>query len=159
MTDVTEIKTERGKLYLCIVLDLYDQRVAGWPIHDRQDRQMVIRAAQMAVWQRQGSHAVILHSDRGNQFRSGDYQGYLAANSLICSMSSAGHCGDNAACEGFFGLLKRERFYRTSSPTRDAARADVFDYIEPRPSPRMRRRLATQNQKIAALLEPSVISG
>ncbi|MCR8713118.1 IS3 family transposase [Stenotrophomonas indicatrix] len=159
VTDITEIKTQQGKLYLCIVLDLYDQRIVGWSMHARQDRQMVIRAVQMAVWQRQGSDEVILHSDRGSQFRSGDYQGYLAANGLICSMGAVGHCGDNAACEGFFGLLKRERIYRTSYPTLDAARADVFDYIERRHSPRMRRRIAKQDQKVATLLEPSVISG
>lgn len=159
VTDITEIKTQQGKLYLCIVLDLYDQRIVGWSMHARQDRQMVIRAVQMAVWQRQGSDEVILHSDRGSQFRSGGYQGYLAANGLICSMSAVGHCGDNAACEGFWGLLKRERIYRTSYPTLDAARADVFDYIERRHNPRMRRRIARQDQKVATLLEPSVISG
>ena len=112
VTDITELKTRQGKLYLCIVLDLFDQRVVGWSMHHRQDRQMVIRAVQMAVWQRQGSDPVILHSDRGSQFRSGDYQRYLAANELVCSMSAVGHCGDNAACEGFFGLLKRERVRR-----------------------------------------------
>jgi len=101
LTDITEIKTQQGKPYLCIVLDLYDQRVAGWSMHDRQDLQMVIRAAQMAVWQRQGGHAVILHSDRCSQFSSGDYQGYLAANSQIFSTSAVGHCGDNAVCEGY----------------------------------------------------------
>lgn len=159
VTDITEIKTQQGKLYLCIVLDLYDQRIVGWSMHARQDRQMVLRAVQMAGWQRQGRHEVILHSDRGSQFRSGDYLGYLAANGLICSMSAVGHCGDNAACEGFYGLLKRERIYRTSYPTLDAARADVFDYIERRHNPRMRRRVAKQDQKVAALLEPFVISG
>ncbi|MBN5111558.1 IS3 family transposase [Stenotrophomonas maltophilia] len=159
VTDITELKTRQGKLYLCIVLDLFDQRVVGWSMHHRQDRQMVIRAVQMAVWQRQGSHPLILHSDRGSQFRSGDYQRYLAANGLVCSMSAVGHCGDNAACEGFFGLLKRERVYRTNYPALDAARADVFDYIERRHNPRMRRRVARQDQKVAALLEPSVISG
>lgn len=159
VTDITEIKTQQSKLYLCIVLDLYDQRVMGWSMHHRQDRQMVIRAVQMAVWQRQESHEVILHSDRGTQFRSGDYQRYLMANGLVCSMSAVGHCGDNAACEGFFGLLKRERIYRTNYTTLDAARVDVFDYIERRHNPRMRRRVARQDQKVAALLQPSVISG
>ena len=53
VTDITEIKTGQGKLYLCIVLDLFDQRIVGWSMHHRQDRQMVIRAVQMAVWQRQ----------------------------------------------------------------------------------------------------------
>lgn len=74
-------------------------------------------------------------------------------------MSAVGHCGDNAACEGFFGLLKRELIYRTSYATLDGARADVFDYIERRHNARMRRRAAKQDQKVAALLQPSVISG
>lgn len=159
VTDITEIQTGQGKLYLCVVLDLFDQRIVGWSMHDRQDRQMVIRAVQMAVWQRQESHPVILHSDRGSQFRSGDYQRYLAANGLICSMSAVGHCGDNAACEGFFGLLKRERIYRTKYPTLAAARVDVFEYIERRHNARMRRRVAKQDRKYSALLQPSVISG
>ena len=70
-----------------------------------------------------------MHSDRGSQFRSGDYQHYLSDHDLLCSMSAVGHCGDNAACEGFFGLLKRERVYRCRYPTLEAARADVFEYI------------------------------
>ncbi|WP_236742878.1 IS3 family transposase, partial [Xanthomonas citri] len=32
--------------------------------------------------------------------------------------------------ESFFGLLKRERIRRRIYPTKDAARAEVFDYIE-----------------------------
>jgi putative transposase len=159
VTDITEIKTDVGKLYLCIVLDLFDHRVVGWSMHHRQDRQMVIQAVQMAVWQRQGHASLILHSDRGSQFRSGDYQNYLDANALVCSMSAAGHCGDNAACEGFFGVLKRERIYRMKYPTLDAARADVFEYIERFHNPRMRRRIARQDLKFSTLLQPSVISG
>lgn len=145
ITDITEVKTKEGKLYLCIVLDLFDHRIVGWSMHHRQDRQMVIRAVQMAVWQRQESEPVILHSDRGSQFRSGDYQNYLKANGLVCSMSAVGHCGDNAACESFFGMLKRERIYRMKYPTLDAARADVFEYIERFHNPRMRRRIARQD--------------
>ncbi|HDS1577201.1 TPA: IS3 family transposase [Stenotrophomonas maltophilia] len=159
VTDITEIKTQQAKLYLCVVLDLFDQRIVGWSMHHRQDRQMVIRAVQMTVWQRQERHPLILHSDRGSQFRSGDYQDYLAANGLLCSMGAVGHCGDNAACEGFFGLLKRERIYRTTYPTLDAARSDVFEYIERRHNPRMRRRRVKQDQKFSAFSKQSVISG
>ena len=159
VTDITEIKTGEGKLYLCVVLDLFCHRVLGWSMHHRQDRQMVIRAVQMAVWQRQGHDPVILHSDRGSQFGSGDYQDYLKANRLVCSMSAVGHCGDNAACEGFFGLLKRERVYRMSYPTLNAARADVFEYIERFHNPRMRRRIAKQDSKFSTLSQPSVETG
>lgn len=159
VTDITEIKTGEGKLYLCVVLDLFDQRVVGWSMYHRQDRQMVIQAVRMAVWQRQESDPLILHSDRGGQFRSADYQRYLTSNGLACSMSAVGHCGDNAACEGFFGLLKREWVYRMKYQTLDAARSDVFRYIERLHNPRMRRRVARQGLKFSALLKPSVEMG
>ena len=67
-------------------------------------------------------------------------------------MSAVGHCGDNAACEGFFGMIKRERIQHVRYPTRDAAKADVFKYIERFHNPRMRRRVARQDWKLSAFL-------
>ena len=43
-------------------------------------------------------------------------------------MSAVGSCADNAAAEGFFGMLKRERVNRRQYVTRADARADVFDW-------------------------------
>jgi hypothetical protein len=73
---------------------------------------------------------VLLHSDRGTQFTSSDYQRFLADHNITSSMSGVGHCGDNAAAEGFFGLIKRERIHRRRYLSLAAARSDVFDYIE-----------------------------
>lgn len=128
VTDITEIATVEGKLFLCVVLDLYSKLVVGWSTHHHLDRQMATRAVEMAIWQRQGGWSVILHSDRGSQFTSADYQRFLARNTLVCSMSAIGHCGDNDACEGFFGqngsalpisriefVMKRWRIYSTTS--------------------------------------------
>lgn len=156
VTDITEIATLEGKLFLCVVLDLYSKLVVGWSMHHRQDRQRVIRAVEMATWQRQGDCSVILHSDRGSQFTSADYQRFLSRNTLVCSMSAVGHCGDNAACEGFFGLLKQERVSHQSYRTRDEARADLFDYIEQFHNARMRHRVARQDRKFSAFFKPSV---
>jgi len=91
VTDITEIATQEGKLYLCVVLDLYSKLVIGWSMHQRQDRYMVMRAVEMAVWHRQGSASVNLHSDRGCQFTSGDYQKLLKQQGLVSSMSAVGH--------------------------------------------------------------------
>lgn len=159
VTDITEIATEEGKLFLCVVIDLYSKLVIGWSMHHRQDRHMVIRAVEMAVWQRKGDGAVVLHSDRGSQFVSDDYQRFLRRNTLVCSMSAVGHCGDNAACEGFFGQLKRERVAHQWYRTQDEARADLFDYIERFHNPRMRRRVARQDKKLSAVLKQSVEMG
>ena len=110
----------------------------------------------MAIWQRQGYWSVILHSDRCSQFRSGDYQKFLKRNNLTCSMSAVGHCGDNAACEGFFGMLKRERVHRKKYRTMDIAKADIFNYIERLHNPRMRRRVAKSDLEFLFVLQPSV---
>ncbi|KTA74497.1 IS3 family transposase, partial [Aeromonas salmonicida] len=60
----------------------------------------------------------------------GEWQDFLKAHNLSCSMSRRGNCHDNAVAESFFQLLKRERIKRRIYPTRDEARSDVFDYIE-----------------------------
>jgi putative transposase len=159
VTDITEIGTLEGKLFLCVVLDLFSKLVIGWSMHHRQDRHMVIRAVEMAIWQRQERGAVILHSDRGCQFTSGDYQRFLNQNDLVSSMSAVGHCGDNAACDGFFGMLKRERIHHRRYRTRNEARADVFDYIERFHNPRMRHRVAIKDQNFSAVFKPSVETG
>ena len=109
VTDITYIRTGEGWLYLCVVVDLFSKLVVGWSMGPRQDRSMVLQAVLMALWQREETTAVILHSDRGTQFTSDEYQQFLSGHNLICSMSAVGTCADNAAAESFFGLLKRDR--------------------------------------------------
>jgi putative transposase len=74
-------------------------------------------------------------------------------------MSGVGSCADNAAAESFFGILKRERVNRRCYPTRAAARADVFDYIECFYNPRKRRAAAGTRKDDLLLTEPSVETG
>lgn len=74
-------------------------------------------------------------------------------------MSAVGHCADNAACEGFFGVLKRERVHHLRYRTRDGAQADLFDYIERFHNPRMRHRVARRDRKFSALIKPSAETG
>lgn len=61
---------------------------------------MVIRAVEMAIWQRQGTEPIVLHSDRGCQYTSDYYQRYLEKCTLICSMSAVGHYGPVRAFSG-----------------------------------------------------------
>ena len=107
-TDITYIRTAEHWLYLCIVLDLYSGVVVGWAMSPRQDCQLVVQAVLLAVWQRPGRTPVILHSDRGCQFTSDEYQQFLAAHHITC-MSTVGNCANNADAGSFFGVLKRER--------------------------------------------------
>ena len=53
----------------------------------------------------------------------------MADHGVVCSMSRSGNVWDNAAMESF-SSLKTESTARKTYRTRDAAKADVFDYIE-----------------------------
>lgn len=159
VTDITYIRTAEHWLYLCVVLDLHSGIVVGWSMSHRQERQLVLQAVLMALWQRADRRPVILHSDRGCQFTSEEYQRFLTGHNLICSMSGVGSCADNAAAEGFFGMLKRERVNRRRYQTRAEARADIFDYIERFHNPRRRRQLDDAKQKELLLTQPSVETG
>ena len=91
---------------------------------------LVMKALLMAVWRRKPKEEVIVHSDQGSQYTGYDWQDFLKAHNLKCSMSRRGNCHDNAVAESFFQLLKRERIKRRIYANRDLARQDIFDYIE-----------------------------
>ncbi len=130
MTDITYIKTHERWLYLCVILDLFSRRVVGWSAQSRMTTDLALQALLMAVWRRKPVRRVTMHSDQGSQFTSREWQSFLRQHNLEASMSRRGNCHDNAVAESFFQLLKRERIRRRTYPTREAARQDVFDYIE-----------------------------
>ena len=159
VTDITYIHTAEGCLYLCVVVDLYGSKVVGWSMSTTQDRRLVLKAVLMACWQRPDREPVVLHSDRGTQFTSYEYQQFLKGHHITLSMSEVGHYGDNAPAEGFFGLIKRERINRRRYLTLADARSDVFDYIERFHNPRIQRRLDALNQASSTLTQPSAKTG
>ncbi|EAQ26100.1 ISPsy26, transposase orfB [Roseovarius sp. 217] len=130
VTDITYIKTNEGWLYLSVVIDLFSRRVVGWSAQPRMTTDLALQALLAAVWRRKPKTKVMIHSDQGSQFTSREWQLFLSQHNLQASMSRRGNCHDNAVAESFFQLLKRERIRRRTYPTRDAARQDVFEYIE-----------------------------
>lgn len=129
-SDITYIQTRQGFVYLAVVMDLYSRKIIGWSMDKNMSRHITMNALGMAVAARNPSDGVIIHSDRGAQYLSDDYQAMLKENGIQCSMSARGNCYDNAVVESFFGSLKRERVCRYKYRTRQEARLDIFDYIE-----------------------------
>jgi transposase InsO family protein len=130
VADITYIETQEGWLYLAAILDLYSRRIVGWAMSQRIDTPLVLRALAMARLHRCPPARLLFHSDRGVQYASADYRQALADAGLVASMSRRGNCYDNAAMESFWATLKLELVYRTRFATRQAARAQIFDYIE-----------------------------
>ena len=128
--DITYLATGEGWLYLAIVLDLYTRQIVGWAMRERMTKDLVIDALRMAWFRRRPQPGLIHHSDRGSQYCSHEFQKQLADYDMLASMSRKGNCWDNAPSESFFNSLKNERVHGSRYETRDAARADVFEYVE-----------------------------
>ncbi len=77
VTDITYIRIKQQWLYLAIVMDLYSRQIIGWSMSYRIDSQLIIDALKMALLKRGKPKNVILHSDRGSQYCSKDYQQLL----------------------------------------------------------------------------------
>lgn len=130
VADFTYVWTSEGWLYVAAVLDLFSRRIVGWSMQATMTAALVTEAFVMAVWRRGPASTLLHHSDQGSQYRSEDFRRQLQALGVTCSMSRAGDVWDNSVMESFFSTLKTERTNRKHYATRDAARADVFDYIE-----------------------------
>ncbi|MCU7295215.1 IS3 family transposase [Escherichia albertii] len=128
--DITYLRTDEGWLYLAVVIDLWSRAVIGWSMSPRMTVQLACDALQMALWRRKRPRNVIVHSDRGSQYCSADYQTLLKRHNLRGSMSAKGCCYDNACVESFFHSLKVECLHGEHFISREIMRATVFNYIE-----------------------------
>jgi transposase InsO family protein len=130
VSDTTFIATREGWLYLAVILDLFSRQVIGWAMSTKNNSQLVQDALTMTLWRRGDVKNVIVHSDQGSTYASGEYQELLEKHLLQCSMSRKGECLDNAVAESFFGSLKNELVHHQDYRTRADARQSVFEYIE-----------------------------
>lgn len=130
VSDLTYIQTLQGWLYLAVVLDLYSRRVVGWATSPNLHTDVVRQALEMAIARRRPARGLLLHSDRGFQYTSSQYQAVLTRHGIQCSMSRKGNCWDNAVMERFFLSLKVERTWQQRYANRNDAHRDIQDYIE-----------------------------
>jgi transposase InsO family protein len=128
--DITYIPTREGWLYLAAVEDLFSRMVVGWSMDRSMESRLVVDALEMAIRRRRPEAGLLAHSDRGSQYASEHYQRVLRGEGIVCSMSEAGQCWDNAPMESFFGRLKCELEPGQTFATRDQARAAIFEYLE-----------------------------
>jgi putative transposase len=130
VADLTEVQTWEGRLYLAVVIDCFSRRVVGWSMRDDMRAELVVEALEMAVRRRKPEAGLVHHSDQGSQYVSLRFGERCRAAGIRISMGARASALDNAACEAFFGSLKRERLNRRSWPTRREARSATFEWIE-----------------------------
>ncbi len=130
LTDITEQWTKEGRLYMCAVKDVWSNRVVGYSIGSRMQSSLAVAALENAVMQRGNPVGVVVHSDRGGQFRSRSFQRALSCHQLRGSMGRVGAAGDNAAMESFFSLLQKNVLDRKVWNTRQELRLAIVAWVE-----------------------------
>jgi putative transposase len=132
VSDITYIRTTQGWLYLTTVIDLGDRKVIGWALsRSLKASHTSIVAWRMAVKNRPITQKIIVHSDRGVQYASGEFTSMINWNKYVRqSMSRKGNCWDNAVAESFFKSLKAEWTNRQKYQSFKQAELSVFEYIE-----------------------------
>ena len=128
--DITYIPTGEGWLYLAIVKDLCTRKIVGYAFSSRIDTQLALSALDMAVRRQKPGQGLIFHSDRGVQYAARAFRERLESYGIRQSMSRKGDPYDNAVAENFFSCLKCELVHLKQYPTRRAAQADIFTYLE-----------------------------
>ena len=144
LTDVTEFKWYEGiivhKIYLSAILDLYDRRIVAFKISDHNNNSLVFDTFNQAIEENPKAHP-LFHSDRGFQYTSATFHGMLEKAKMKQSMSRVGKCIDNGPMEGFWGMLKRERYYGKRFTSKANLVKMIEDYIVYYNTRRLQRKL------------------
>jgi putative transposase len=141
LTDITEHPTLEGKLYCCAIKDVFSNRIVGYAIADRMTAHLAVAALRTAIARRQPAGTVVVHSDRGSQFRSRAFRAVLTAAGLTGSMGRVAAAGDNAAMESFLSLLQKNVLnQRRRWRTRSELRYEIIRWTEHTYNRRRRQR-------------------
>ena len=144
LTDVTEFawyeSVEKRKIYLSAILDLYDRRIVSYVIRDRNNNSLVFDTFDKAIEENPDAHG-LFHSDRGFQYTNREFHAKIEKAGMTQSMSRVGKCIDNGPMEGFWGIIKRERYYGKRFESRESLVSMIETYIFYYNNRRLQRKL------------------
>lgn len=130
VTDITYLFYGNQRIYLSVIVDLYNREVVAYNMSKNNDNQLVIKTLQNAFIKTNNTKDILLHSDQGSQYTSRFYAATLSRNGIMQSMSNRGNCLDNAPCECFFSHLKSELIYIEEFTSLEHMVKEVEDYIK-----------------------------
>jgi len=128
--DLTYIRLGRQWRFLAVVLDLYSRRIVGWSMGRRRTVQLTAAALTMALRKRRPAKGLVLHTDRGIEYRAYAIQDIHCRHGIVASMNRPGRCTDNAEVESFFHTLKGELLRGRDPQNNDELRGKVAGYIQ-----------------------------
>ena len=130
--DVTYIKLSDGSnAYLASVMDYYSRKVIAYELSRNMTTDLILRVLHRAYETRHPHKGLILHSDKGAQYRSDRYKDFAFHHKARCSYTRiVFSCADNASQESFHASFKKECLYQRKPQSFEDTKALIFRYIE-----------------------------
>lgn len=131
-SDITEIATAEGKLYLSAIIDVNSRSIISCDISKRNDSTLVFNTFRKAFDRTDVElENLTIQTDRGYQYTSNGFKDLIG--SIRHSMNRPGNCPDNSPIESFWGIFKSECFYNPNNKylfkTRISAINTILEYI------------------------------
>lgn len=104
VSDFTHIAHNGKWIYLATVMDLFTRKIVGFSILTNHSKELIINTLLNATNKNQ--IAKIIHSDRGSEYASRDYQIICDNLGIKQSMSKAGCPWENGYQESFYNQFK-----------------------------------------------------
>jgi transposase InsO family protein len=130
MSDITEHRTNEGRIYCCVVIAAFSRRIVGWSIDSTQTSLLVTNALGMAIRRRDPHADLVVHADRGVQFTSWAFSQCVREAGIAASIGAIGCPYDNAVVEAFWARMQVELLDRKRWKTRIELASAIHDYIE-----------------------------
>ena len=129
VSDVTYFRWNDKNIYICAIIDLYARMIVGYKVGFKNSTQLIKSTFKAAHELRHPKGGLILHTDRGSNYRSKSFGSCVEALGVIQSFSRAHQPYDNSVMESFFPSLKREELYRTKYRSERELKTAIDNYM------------------------------
>lgn len=130
VADITYVGTQRGWVFLAVVMDLHSRRIVGWELDSHMRTTLALDALEGAIDERRPAPGLVHHSDHGAQYLSAAFTERLDRAGILPSMGARRSAYDNAVVESFFATLKREHAPRRRFRDPAEARQSIGAWID-----------------------------
>ena len=107
--DITYIPMRKGFMYLVAIIDLHSRFVLNWLVSNVMDAQWCKETLEEAIEIHGKSE--IVNTDRGSQFTSEEFTGFVLSNEIRLSMDGKERAFDNVFIERLWRSVKYESIY------------------------------------------------
>lgn len=129
VSDVTYFKYNNTVFYICVILNLFAQKVISHRISLNNSTQLTKNTFMTAYNERQPQD-LMFHSDQGCIYTSATFRMCLKDLNVKQLFSNPGNPFNNSVMESFFKSMKTEKLYRTDFRSEREFRIAVKEYIE-----------------------------